>query len=191
MLHAQCINENLLTGGRQTFIDLAPVLRMNQRHRLGYGRRTPGAPEHACQTFAPVVAPALVVMFPYAKAGGVERYFQARVEMFIFCDTPLDFQLQPVTLTRQQIARLLECQLRRYARPQHGGTDGLADVVGCSFKKSRFLVLRAIQRGNEYDCDFTGRGAFAQLPEHGVAVHARHHDVQQNQVRTRFQIGQS
>lgn len=73
-------------------------------------------------------------------------------------------------------------QLGANSQPQQFGIHRLGDVIGDAEPDSACLVRRLGQRGDKDDRN-PGRSRIGlQLAEHRIAVHARHFDVEQNQV---------
>ena len=55
------------------------------------------------------------------------------------------------------------------------------EVVGAGLQAAH-LLLRLVQRGDHHHRDVAGRRVFLQFAAADIAVHARHHDVEQDQV---------
>lgn len=64
--------------------------------------------------------------------------------------------------------------------------DGLDEVVVCADDEPLALVGRGLLRGHHEDRDLPERPVRAQDLRELVAVHARHHDVQKDQIDVLF-----
>ncbi len=61
--------------------------------------------------------------------------------------------------------------------------EGLDDIVGGLQRKPPFLVVVVVKSCHEDDRDFLGALVTLEHGDHLIAVHARHHDIQQDNVR--------
>ena len=80
-----------------------------------------------------------------------------------------------------------DAQVRVHARQQFGQAHRLGDVVDAAGGEAGAGIVAA--RGDEDDGDRRQRGRGLQPPAHLEAVHARHHHVEQDQVRAQ-RVGQ-
>ncbi|MNV37671.1 hypothetical protein D3C71_1292000 [compost metagenome] len=90
--------------------------------------------------------------------------------------------LQKVVVVGEQIPRSLELQVVAHARHGDGGVDGLGDVVHCAQLQPHRFVVGGAHGGEENHRNVFGLGVELQAPQHLVAIHVRHHDVEQDQV---------
>jgi hypothetical protein len=97
----------------------------------------------------------------------------------------LDFRLQPLILRSQAAARLSQFQMRADARQRHGGRDRLGQVIHRTKAEAALLIGGVIERRDEDDRDIPRQGVLAQFAQHLVAVHARHHHIEQDEVGLR------
>ncbi len=94
---------------------------------------------------------------------------------------------QPVAalfLTPRVQQGALESQLRSDASQQQGGADRLVDVIDCTCSETAFLVVDARPRGEEQHGHIGHARKGSQPLACLVAVHARHHDVEYDGMRT-------
>ena len=78
---------------------------------------------------------------------------------------------------------VMEGQVGLHPGPDPGRADGLGDVVHAAQVEALLLVLRGLLGGDEQHRDGAGEGVRLEPPDHFVAVHSGHHDVEQDQVR--------
>ena len=95
---------------------------------------------------------------------------------------PGDLDFQEVVLVAQEVGRRLERELGRHPRQDDGRADRLGDVVHRAQFQALLLVLDLGHGGQEDDRDVTRLRVGLELLADLVAVHAGHHDVEQDQV---------
>jgi len=78
--------------------------------------------------------------------------------------------------------RSFQRQLGADAGTKDGRADRLGDVIDCAKVEANFLVFIGGHGGDENHRDVAGFGNLAQLLQRLVAVHAGHHDIEQDQV---------
>ncbi|MNS60766.1 hypothetical protein D3C72_937770 [compost metagenome] len=99
-----------------------------------------------------------------------------------FLHAALHFRFQVLVLVAQEILHLLHRQLRPDARQHDGRRDRLGDVVDGAQGQAQLLV-RHFAHGRDENHGDAGRGGIGlQRAAHVVAAHARHHDIEQDQV---------
>jgi hypothetical protein len=82
----------------------------------------------------------------------------------------------------QGVALALDGELGAHARAHDGGVHRLADEIGGAGAQRARLVLGRLQGGDEDHRDVGGLRVGQQFAAHGVAVHAGHDGVEQDQV---------
>ena len=90
--------------------------------------------------------------------------------------------LQVGALVAQEVGRGLERQVRGHARQQDGRADGLGDVVHRPQLQAQALVLHVGARGEEDHGNVARVQVRLEPAADLIAVHARHHDVEQDEV---------
>jgi hypothetical protein len=85
----------------------------------------------------------------------------------------------------QDVARQLEIELIADPGQDHCRLDRLDDVIDGAERQAVLLVSRIAERGQEDHRGVARRGVLPQGGKDRVAVHLRHHDVEQDQVRHR------
>ena len=93
--------------------------------------------------------------------------------------------LEERVLVRQLVARALELDLRAHACQHHRRTQRLGDVVHRPQRQAALFFFGGVERGDADHRDVARQRVVAQAPHHLVAVHARHHQVEQDQVGPR------
>jgi hypothetical protein len=117
----------------------------------------------------------------------LQAVFQPRV----LPDLARDFLFQPGFLAAQQLLGARQFDLGADPGDEHGRLDRLGDEVGGAFADAALLLLGVVHGGDENHRDVAGQRVLAQFGEHHVAVHVRHHDVEQDEVGARRQLGQA
>ena len=84
----------------------------------------------------------------------------------------------------QMITHVLEREVGGHPGLDNGRGKGLDDVINRSQQQTFFLAICLVQGGDKDDGDFSGLGILLELNKDLIAVHLRHHDVQEDQVRT-------
>ena len=112
----------------------------------------------------------------------------------LFGDALFELQvpfLERLGLAPDLVLQRFHPQQRAHAREQLGLVDRLGqEIVGAGLDAMHAL-LRRIERGDEHHRQQRGRGVGADAPADVVAGQARHHDVEQHQVRPfRRHLGQ-
>ena len=69
-----------------------------------------------------------------------------------------------------------------HPRQQHGGLDGLGHIVHGARLQSTFFVRDGVEGGHEDHRDLAGLRRGTQGSQHLVAVHLRHHHIEQDDV---------
>lgn len=94
---------------------------------------------------------------------------------------------QPIDLAEpfEQVTLTLEFQMRFHAQLDDGFLEGLGDVIDRAQRQSADLVLGIGKRGDEDDRDRGQPGIGLERSKRLVAVHAGHHDIEQDQIRRR------
>ena len=95
--------------------------------------------------------------------------------------TARDFRFEAGVLVPQPTACSLGCQLGRHPGNDHFGWARLGDVVGGALTQAGNNILAVVHGGEEDHRNAASRLAFAQAAENLIAVHCRHHDVEQDQ----------
>ena len=102
-------------------------------------------------------------------------------------------RLRALELLRAQLDRLFEAapveaelEVIAHAGAHELGVDRLADVVDRAMRKPDRFVFGIAEGGQEQDRDLPGRLVRLEAVADLVAVHSRHHDVEQDQVGTRL-----
>ncbi|MNP63104.1 hypothetical protein D3C76_1584620 [compost metagenome] len=89
----------------------------------------------------------------------------------------------------QTIPGLLGLQLGAHARLDDDRLDGFGDVVDGPERQAELLALGIGKGGKQYHGNAVGVGVGAQMLENLIAVHAGHHHVQQDEIRSRLATG--
>jgi hypothetical protein len=97
-----------------------------------------------------------------------------------------DFLLQKGVLVAQEVRGPLEGELRLDPRQHDCRADRFGDVIHGAEAEASLLVLGGRFGGEEDDRNAACRRIRLQLPADFVTVHARHHDVEQDQLRMRL-----
>ena len=84
-----------------------------------------------------------------------------------------------------RVAVGLGLEQRPHARLHLQHLERLGEVIVRARLEAARLVLHFFERGEKHDRHFGGLRHLAQAPADFVAVHARHHDVEQHQVGRR------
>jgi len=103
---------------------------------------------------------------------------------------PGDFIFEEGVLVAQKVARLLGGELRAHPCQHDGRADRLDDVIGGADIEPVLFGLHVAERGDENHRNVLRAGVRAQSFHDFVAVHLRHHHVEQDQVGDRFGDGQ-
>jgi hypothetical protein len=98
--------------------------------------------------------------------------------------------LEEGVLVRQPVARELELHLRAHARQHHRGPQRLGDVVDRAHRQPALFLLGGVERGDADHRDVARQRIGAQAAHHLEAVHAGHHQVEQDQIGLRLQRSQ-
>ena len=120
---------------------------------------------------------------------GVANFRQMRqcpnrdaLRKIVFDHAPCDFGFERGVLVAHPLARPLGFELGAHPGQHHGGPQRLGDVVGGAKQQAAFLVRGTGQRREKGDRDVARGRVGAQPGQYRVAVHARHHHVEQDQV---------
>ena len=100
--------------------------------------------------------------------------------------TAFDLVAQALVVAVEHVPGGLGLQLHLDPGIDDGGTDGLVDVVGRPQAKTALLAVLVDQGRHQDHRDVPGSGLFTQALEHFEAIHVRHHDVEQDQIRPRL-----
>ena len=99
-----------------------------------------------------------------------------------FLGAPRHFLLKVVILVAQKVGRRLQGQMGLDALLQYGRADGLGDVVHRAQLEAHALVFDLGLGSEKNDPDVARLGVLLEPLADLVAVHARHHDVEQDQI---------
>ncbi len=125
----------------------------------------------------------MVAGFGVAHLGQMRQRLDAGApRQVVLGHAPRDFGLKPRVLVFHQHARLLCLQLGLHPCQHHHRLDRFGDVVAGTQAQAALLLVGIGQRREKDHRNGARERVGAQLIEHVVAVHARHHDVEQNQV---------
>lgn len=108
----------------------------------------------------------------------MQAVFQPRV----LPDLARDFLFQPGFLAAQQLLGARQFDLGADPGDEHGRLDRLGDEVGGAFADAALLLLGVVHGGDENHRDVAGGRVVLQFGENLVAVHLRHHHVEQDEV---------
>ncbi len=103
----------------------------------------------------------------------------------VFAHAANDFGFQIAVLVAQNVAGLLEFELRPDAGEDDAGTDRFGDVVHGATVEAAFFVFRPIHGRDKNDRDVPCGRCGPQLGENLVAIHFGHHHIEQDEVRGR------
>ena len=81
----------------------------------------------------------------------------------------------------RQLVHAHEREVGFHARTHHGGAEGLGDVVHAAHVETMGFVGHIVQGGDENHRNGARGGIGLERAAHGVAVHAGHHHVEQDQ----------
>jgi hypothetical protein len=104
------------------------------------------------------------------------------LDQLVLAQAPLHLGFQEGVLIPEQIAGAFEFQLGAHPGEHDGRLERLGDVVDGAQSEAPLLVARGIHGGDEDHGNVAGKRIDAQVLEHLEAIHARHHDVEQDQV---------
>ncbi len=96
-----------------------------------------------------------------------------------------DFAFEPCVLVVQALARLGKLDVGAYPCKHDVGIERLGDVIHRAEGEAVRLALHRVHRGDEDDRDVARRRVGLEGLQHLVAVHVRHHDVEQDHVGQR------
>src|SRR5450631_1860910 len=114
----------------------------------------------------------------------------ARKNRQLYLPRSLHFTLHHTQLTCQLFAYAAQCQMCPHPRLHHRGREGLMNIIHRShLKPPRLIVNFSLTRQKNYR-DILGLRILFQARTNLVAVHPRHHYIQQNQVRCGILIRQ-
>ncbi len=128
----------------------------------------------------------VISRFIVANLGETSERMDAHVlHELVFAHALRDFVFERHVAVAHAVARLLELDVRAYARPHDRRAHRLRHVIDGAELEAAGLVFGAVHRGDEHDGYVVAVLRRAKAPQHLVAVHARHHDVEQDQIRVR------
>jgi hypothetical protein len=87
-----------------------------------------------------------------------------------------------LVLVTQHFARRLQLQMGGHPGRQRDRIDGLRNIVDGAFLETTLFVHALAFGGQEDDRDVGGSRIRLQLAAYRIAVHLRHHHVQQNEI---------
>ena len=98
----------------------------------------------------------------------------------------LHLGFQVIIFVPQEVRSSLDLQLGGHPRQHDGRIDGLGDEIHRAHLQPLFFLFGCRHRGQENDGDVLGGGIVLEDFAHVITRQARHHDVQQDEVRGIF-----
>jgi len=111
------------------------------------------------------------------------------LDQLVFPHPSHDFSFQIGVLVVQEIAGPLEFELAAHAGQDDGGANGLRDVVDRAAVEAVFLILGGIHGRDEDDRDAACFLVCLEFVEDGIAIHVRHHHIEQDHIGPRCRAG--
>ena len=151
---------------------------LQRRGKAGVCGQVPAQCGHIGLGAGQVVAGLVVAFF-----GQQSQCVGAHVlDEFVLLHAPRHFALQMAVLVLQPVACALQFKVVFHPCQQNGRPNGLGDVVHRAKGQATGFVVVGVHGRHKNHRYAAQRGVGLQVLDDGVAVHARHHDVQQNDV---------
>jgi len=97
------------------------------------------------------------------------------------------FQLD--VLCQQKIRQPFQCKVVFHPRQNNGWADRLGDVINGPKFQALFLILNLALRREENHGDVHGPWISFESLTNLIAIHSRHHDIEQNQIWSHICLG--
>jgi hypothetical protein len=119
------------------------------------------------------------------RVGSADAFAGAQEDLLALVAATRHFGFESDVLVAQSVACLFEIEVGADPREHDGGFQGLGDVVhGAELEAAVFVLVRAQSR-DEDDGDVAGLRVGLEPFDDRVSIEARHHDIEQDEVRER------